>query len=69
MAVPRLRSDHPEPPHQQPTCPTCGDNSFVKHEQVITGGKAVAFWTCSSCLRSWPAPPPRMAKADLRRPT
>jgi hypothetical protein len=52
---------------QPPPCPTCGDPGFVRREQVITGDTVVAFWTCASCLRSWPAPPVRMAKADLPR--
>jgi hypothetical protein len=51
---------------QQPECPTCRDTAFVRQEQVITGGKAISYWTCSSCLRSWPAPAPRMLKADLK---
>lgn len=50
-----------------PPCPGCHDSAFVKQEQVLTGGTAISFWTCSSCLRSWPAPRPRMAKADLNR--
>ena len=49
-----------------PDCPTCHDSSFVRQEQVITGDKVIAFWNCSSCLRSWPALVPRMAKADLK---
>jgi formate dehydrogenase maturation protein FdhE len=52
----------------QPTqvCPRCHDSEFVTHEQVMTGTTAIAFWTCSSCLRSWPVVKPRMAKVDLR---
>ena len=50
-----------------PPCPGCHDSAFVKQEQVLTGGTAISFWTCTSCLRSWPAPKPRMAKADLNR--
>jgi hypothetical protein len=53
---------------RSPVCPGCHDATFVKHEQVLTGGTAISFWTCTSCLRSWPAPSPRMAKADLKRP-
>lgn len=55
--------DHAE--SRPPECPTCRDSRFVKQEQVITGGKAVAFWTCAACLRSWPAPTPRVVKADV----
>ena len=36
---------------------------------VVTTGTAISFWTCSACLRSWPAPRPRMVKADLERGT
>lgn len=50
-----------------PPCPGCHDSAFVRQEQVLTGGTAISFWTCTSCLRSWPAPKPRMAKADLNR--
>jgi hypothetical protein len=50
-----------------PMCPGCHDTAFVKHEQVVTGGTAIAFWTCASCLRSWPAASPRMLKADLQK--
>lgn len=65
MTVPR---NLPEPSDSRPpVCPGCHDSSFVKEEQVITGETAISFWTCSSCLRSWPAPAPRMAKADLKR--
>jgi hypothetical protein len=67
MAAPRSLSEQPDPQSPHPRCPTCRDASFVKQEQVVTEGKAVAFWTCTSCLRSWPAPAPRMAKADLER--
>jgi hypothetical protein len=67
MAAPRTLSEQPDPHSLQPECPTCRDAGFVKREQVLTGGKVVAFWTCGSCLRSWPAPAPRMAKADLDR--
>jgi hypothetical protein len=49
-----------------PACPGCHDTAFVKHEEVITGTTAIAFWTCASCLRSWPAAKPRMLKADLK---
>jgi hypothetical protein len=67
MIAKRLRSELPDPLRHGPACPSCRDTSFVRNEQVITGGRIVAFWTCSSCLRSWPAVAPRMAKADLRR--
>jgi hypothetical protein len=50
-----------------PACPGCHDTAFVKHEQVVTGATAIAFWTCASCLRSWPAAKPRMLKADLKK--
>ena len=67
MAAPRSSSKHASG-SDRPECPTCHDSSFVKQEQVITGSKAIAFWTCSSCMRSWPAAAPRMAKADLAAP-
>jgi len=42
---------------------------WMDHANVLTGGTAISFWTCTSCLRSWPAPKPRMAKADLKTPS
>jgi hypothetical protein len=66
MTAPRKMSEQPDH-DQRPVCPGCHDASFVKEEQVITGETVISFWTCTSCLRSWPAPAPRMAKADLKR--
>ena len=63
----RILSPPTDPQPAVPACPGCRDSAFVKQEQVLTGGTAISFWTCSSCLRSWPAPKPRMAKADLSR--
>jgi hypothetical protein len=65
MTAPR-KVPEPVPEHPPAICPTCRDNRFVKKELVLTGTTAMSFWTCSSCLRSWSAPPPRMAKADLK---
>lgn len=50
-----------------PVCPGCHDSAFVKQEQVLTGHTVISFWTCTSCLRSWLAPKPRMVKADLKK--
>ena len=66
MAAQRRLAHRLDPHPRQPECPACHDSSFVKQEQLITGSKVIAFWTCTSCLRSWPAPAPRMAKADLK---
>lgn len=60
-----IRPRSNKPLSAEPECPTCRDASFVSREQIITGGRPVAFWTCSSCLRSWSAPARRMAKVDL----
>jgi hypothetical protein len=50
-----------------PPCPGCHETAFVRLEQVLTEPTAIAFWTCSSCLRSWPATKPRMLKADVKK--
>ena len=67
MAAPRKLSEQPDPHHRPPQCPLCRDSSFVKDELVVSGRAVLSYWTCSSCLMSWPAPAPRMAKVDLRR--
>lgn len=68
--MPTSRRSHEEqgPAARAPECPSCRDATSVEREDVlIEGNKVVSFWTCGSCLHSWPAPPLRMAKSDLKR--
>jgi hypothetical protein len=68
MPTSRRSPAEQDPTARAPECPSCHDVGFVHREDVlIEGNKIVSFWTCASCLHSWPAPPLRMAKADLRR--
>lgn len=68
MSMPRRSPPEHGPSARAPECPTCHDASFVTREDVlIEGNTVVSFWTCESCLHSWPAPRVHMAKADLKR--
>jgi hypothetical protein len=68
MSTLRRSQEEDHPTARAPQCPSCRDASSVEREDVlIEGNRVVSFWTCGSCLHSWPAPPLRMAKSDLGR--
>jgi len=68
MPTPRRSPEEQGPTARAPQCPSCRDANRVTREDVlIEGNRVVSFWTCGSCVHSWPAPPLRMTKADLTR--